>query len=128
MPPNRADWCAYDAQFVAVLARYRLPITAADHHAVAAVLARCAAATTGNRNHLLQHRRHHDERPAHRTDDTPAPAVRVNGHPHRHEIDDGNRTRSARTAHAGDTAHTRDSAPLGAAERVVRLATRIRCR
>ena len=43
LPPNKAYRCAYVARQVAVKARYRLWVTAAEHNAIAAVLARCAA-------------------------------------------------------------------------------------
>jgi Protein of unknown function (DUF1524) len=44
MPPDRGFWCDYDARFVAVLAHYRLAITAADERAIAGVLAACPSA------------------------------------------------------------------------------------
>lgn len=42
MPPNRAYWCAYDARFVTILAKYLLPVIAADKTAMTAVLRICS--------------------------------------------------------------------------------------
>lgn len=42
MPPSRAYWCAYDARFVTILAKYRLPVIAADKTAMTAVLRTCS--------------------------------------------------------------------------------------
>jgi hypothetical protein len=41
LPPNKAFRCAYVARQVAVKARYRLWVTAAEHDAIAGVLASC---------------------------------------------------------------------------------------
>ena len=45
LPPNKAYRCAYVARQVAVKARYRLWVTAAERGAIAAILARCASQT-----------------------------------------------------------------------------------
>jgi hypothetical protein len=42
MPPNRAYWCAYDARFVTILAKYQLPVIDADKTAMTAVLRTCS--------------------------------------------------------------------------------------
>ncbi len=42
MPSNRAYWCAYDARFVTILAKYQLPVIAADSTAMTAVLRTCS--------------------------------------------------------------------------------------
>ena len=41
LPPNRAAWCRYVARQVAVKAKYRLWVTAAERDAIARVLGRC---------------------------------------------------------------------------------------
>jgi hypothetical protein len=42
MPPDRAYSCAYDARFVTILAKYHLPVIAADKTAMTAVLRTCS--------------------------------------------------------------------------------------
>jgi hypothetical protein len=41
LPPNRAAWCPYVARQVAVKAKYRLWLTAAEHDTIARVLTGC---------------------------------------------------------------------------------------
>jgi hypothetical protein len=42
MPPDRAYWCSYDARFTTILAKYRLPVVAADKSAMTSVLRTCS--------------------------------------------------------------------------------------
>jgi len=41
MPPAAGYACAYDQRFIAVLAKYRLPVVAADKTAMLRVLTSC---------------------------------------------------------------------------------------